>query len=316
MHGGGTDQWTHGRVGQDRTVEPINRVAAPLYASHFNLKCRPFSLLPDPAFLFWSPVHRRAYAMLEYGLSSATPIIVITGEIGAGKTTLLRHLLRSASPDLTIATLSNLVPERGSLLNWVLLALGQTSTHRDLVRLSTKLDAFLRSEFAQGRRVVLVIDEAQNLSRAQLEELRCLTNLNTPDAELLQIILVGQPELDTMITSNAMRQFAQRVGSRFHLEGLSARETPDYIAHRLTVAGADRDVFTADACALIHAKSGGLPRIINQLCDYGLVYAFAEGSPVVDLNHIELVLDDRQVLSSLPGGEPLPRQDPVQGVPS
>src|SRR6187200_3320128 len=109
---GGSDQSTHDRA-QDRPVESVGRLAPPLYARHFNLRCRPFSLLPDPDFLFWSPVHRRAYAMLEYGLSSATPIIVITGEIGAGKTTLLRHLLRSASPDLTIGAVSNMVSERG-----------------------------------------------------------------------------------------------------------------------------------------------------------------------------------------------------------
>lgn len=293
----------------DRDAVSVAGRAPPLYARHFGLNAKPFSLLPDPDFLHWSPVHRRAYAMLEYGLQSFAPIIVITGEIGAGKTTLLRHLLRTGPADLTLGLISDLVSPDDSMLTWALSALGCHTPPKERAQLAAMFEGLLRDESRRGRRVALVIDEAQKLSRPQLEELRCLTNLNTELAELVQVILVGQPELNRAIASQTMRQFAQRVGSRFHLGALSASATADYIAHRLKVAGAAGSVFAPGASALVYSNSAGLPRLINQLCDYGLVYAFAESCPRVERRHIELVLRDRRIQAQPKTGRTRQRND-------
>ena len=162
--------WTAGR-------RPAGASIPPLYARHFGLAERPFSLLPDPSFLYWSPMHSRAYAMLDYGLTTFAPIIVITGEVGAGKTTLIRHLLTKVGSGIRVGVVANAQGERGKLLHWIMSALGQpTDAWLPYVRRFEQLVAFLRSETAHGRRVVLVFDEAQNLPPAMLEELRCLSN--------------------------------------------------------------------------------------------------------------------------------------------
>ncbi|WP_202596433.1 ExeA family protein [Mesorhizobium loti] len=267
-----------------------------IYSQTFGLRERPFSLIPDPNFLFWSENHSRAYAMLEYGLATFAPITVITGEVGAGKTTLIRHLLRGAAPDLRIGLISNAHGSRGQLLHWVLSSLGQDIEERvSYVRRFAQFEAFLRQEHAAGRHTVLIFDEAQNLSAKMLEELRCFSNLNCEVEELLQIILVGQPELRGIIGRPEMLQFAQRVSAHFHLGGMPAEAVAKYIAHRLMVAGTDRQLFTPSACDLIFSASRGLPRIINQICDYALVYAFAEQRTTVDDDLVRLVITDRKI---------------------
>lgn len=265
-----------------------------IYSSHFGLRERPFSLLPDPDFLFWSPNHAKAYAMLEYGIATLAPITVITGEIGAGKTTLIRQLLRAAAQDLRIGLVSNALGYRGGLLHWVLTSLGQdVSAKLPYARLFAHFETFLRAELAAGRHTVLVFDEAQNLSARMLEELRCFSNVNGEKDELLQIILVGQPELNRIIGQPQMLQFAQRVSAQFHLRGLSPEAVQGYIAHRLKVAGTERQIFTPAACDLVHAASGGLPRVINQICDYALVYAFADDLTTIDADLVGEVVADR-----------------------
>jgi general secretion pathway protein A len=271
-----------------------------IYTDHFGLRERPFTLLPDPDFLYWSENHSRAYAMLEYGLLTHSPITVITGEIGAGKTTLLRHLLRSLPDDFTIGLISNAQGNRGELLHWVLMALGVTTDmNASYVQLFAQFQDFLIEEYASGRRTILIFDEAQNLSIETLEELRMFSNINADKDELIQLVLVGQPELRDLISQPRLVQFAQRVAAEYHLPGMTAEAVRAYIEHRLAVAGANREIFTPAACECVHLASRGIPRLVNQICDYALVYAYTDGLEKVDASVIEQVVTDRRMHGNL-----------------
>jgi general secretion pathway protein A len=264
-----------------------------LYTSHFGLKERPFSLVPDPDFLFWSPQHQRAYTMLEYGIMTRAPITLITGEVGAGKTTLLHHLLHSVGDDVRIGLIANAHGERGELLRWILLALDQPPTAgATYVDLFGQFQNYLISEYAEGRRVILIFDEAQNLSRESLEELRMFTNINSNKDELLQLILVGQPELRDIVRRADLTQFAQRVSASFHLSAMDPATVRGYIAHRLKVAGADYAIFSRTASDSIQEATKGVPRLVNQLCDLSLVYAFTKGQKRVSQMTVKQVLKD------------------------
>lgn len=263
------------------------------FAKHFDLTERPFTLLPDPDFLYWSPDHKRAFSVLEYGMMTRAPITVVTGEVGAGKTTLLQKLLQTLDDDVTIGLISNAQGGRGELLQWVLNALDvPCDLNATYVSMFQKLQDFVVGQYAEDRRVVLAIDEAQNLSAEGLEELRMLTNINSNKDELLQLILIGQPELRDMITRPELRQFAQRVSASFHIPALSADATAAYIRHRLTHAGGTGDEFTAQAIALIHEQSEGVPRLINKLADIAMVYAVAAETKLIDLEIMQQVLED------------------------
>jgi general secretion pathway protein A len=271
-----------------------------IYNDHFGLSERPFTLLPDPDFLYWSDNHTRAYAMLEYGMLTHAPITVITGEIGAGKTTLLRHLLRTLPEEFTVGLISNAQGNRGELLHWVLMALGvSTDTGASYVQLFAQFQDFLIEEYASGRRTMLIFDEAQNLSIETLEELRMFSNINADKDELIQLVLVGQPELRDLIAQPRLTQFAQRVAAEYHLPGMSVDQVDAYINHRLAVAGAQREIFTPSAAECIHAASRGVPRLVNQICDYALVYAFTDGLDLVDAGVIEQVVKDRRMHGNL-----------------
>ena len=271
-----------------------------IYNDHFGLAERPFTLLPDPDFLYWSEAHTRAYAMLEYGMLTHAPITVITGEIGAGKTTLLRHLLRTLPEEFTVGLISNAQGNRGELLHWVLMALGvPTEARASYVQLFAQFQDFLIEEYASGRRTMLIFDEAQNLSLETLEELRMFSNINADKDELIQLVLVGQPELRELIAQPRLAQFAQRVAAEYHLPAMPAPAVAAYIAHRLGVAGATREIFTPAACECVHLASRGVPRLVNQICDYALVYAFTDGLDVVDAGVIEQVVTDRRTHGNL-----------------
>ena len=264
-----------------------------IYTAHFGLTERPFSLVPDPDFLFWSEPHRRAYAMLEYGLVTRAPITLITGEVGAGKTTLLHHLLHSVGPEVCVGMIANAHGDRGELLRWVLLALNQPAAPgAGYVDLFGQFQNFLIGEYAQGRRVILIFDEAQNLSRESLEELRMFTNINSNKDELLQLILVGQPELRDLVRRPDLTQFAQRVAASFHLTSMDAATVRGYINHRMMVAGNDTGVFSLSASDMIHQVTGGVPRLVNQLCDLALVYAYSRNLKRVVRLTVQQVLDD------------------------
>ncbi len=263
------------------------------YLSYFGLTQRPFTLLPDPEFLYWSDQHRRGYAVLEYGIMSRAPITVLTGEVGAGKTTLLQRLLSKIEPDVTVGLISNAQGNRGEMLQWVLNSLGiRFETDDGYVHNFQKLQDFLIDQYASGKRVVLVFDEAQNVSTESLEELRMFTNINANKDELVQLILVGQPELRDKIQDPRMRQLAQRIAASFHLQRMDAEGTRAYISHRMRTANGNGDEFTPEASQLIHQVTAGVPRLINQLCDFGLVYAWTDNLRNVTRKTIQAVLDD------------------------
>ncbi len=267
--------------------------APDLYTDFFGLTERPFSLVPDPDFLFWSEPHKRAYAMLEYGIVTRAPITLITGEVGAGKTTLMHQMLRAVDDDVRIGLISNAHGDRGELLRWVLMALGQeAAADETYVDLFARFQDYLIAEYAQGKRVILIFDEAQNLSRESLEELRMFTNINANKDELLQLVLVGQPELRDMIRRPDLRQFAQRVSSAFHLTAMDIRTVRNYISHRLKVAGAKSELFHLSARDLVHEATDGVPRLVNQLCDLSMVYAYTKGNVSVTRLTVQQVLDD------------------------
>lgn len=264
-----------------------------LYVEYFGFSERPFTLLPDPDFLFWSRAHRRAFSVLEYGVITKAPITVVTGEVGVGKTTLIQKLLQSLDDDITLGLISNAQGGRGELLQWVLNAL---SIEADLtgayVSMFQQLQDFVIEEYSAGRRVILLIDEAQNLSSEGLEELRMLTNINSNKDELLQLILVGQPELRQMILRPELRQFAQRVTATYHIGALDRPGVGGYIQHRLTHVGGSGNEFTSEALDLILDHTRGIPRLVNKLCDFAMVYAATEERHVVDAAIIEEVLED------------------------
>jgi type II secretory pathway predicted ATPase ExeA len=259
----------------------------------FGLQERPFTLLPDPDFIYWSKMHQRAYTVLEYGVKTRAPITVITGEVGAGKTTLVQNLLREFDEDTVVGLISNAQGGRGDLLQWALGALDVPSDPAsDYVVKHQVLQNFLIENYAQGRRVVLIIDEAQNLSREGLEELRMMTNINSGKDELLQLILVGQPELRDIISSYDMRQFTQRVMASFHLSNMDFETTEAYVRHRLLHAGGTGDEFTRGAIALIHKYSDGVPRLVNKFADFAMVYAASADTAQVDEMTVCEVISD------------------------
>ena len=264
-----------------------------IYTQHFELKERPFTLLPDPDFLFWSPAHQRAFTMLEYGTLTGAPITLITGEVGAGKTTLLHHFLKNLEENIKVGMISNAHGSRGELLRWVLMSLDQPASEGSTyVDLFDQFQEYLISEYAAGNRVILIFDEAQNLSQESLEELRMFTNINANKDELLQLVLVGQPELREIVQQPELRQFAQRVASSFHLNTMDESTTLAYIGHRLKKAGAPRNLFTESASKLVFKNTHGVPRLVNQLCDLSMVYAFAKNQKTVTLLTVEQVLED------------------------
>lgn len=287
-----------------------------IYTNHFQMRERPFTLVPDPDFLFWSPAHKRAFAILEYGIVTRAPITLITGDVGAGKTTLLHHLLQSIEEDVTIGLVSNAQGDRGELLRWVMSSFGQnTEGTTDYVDLFTRFQSFLIEQYAAGKRAIAIIDEAQNMSRENLEELRMFTNINSNKDELFQIVLVGQPELRDVVMRPDLSQFAQRVSAHFHLGPMDAETVQGYIKHRLLKAGGKDDIFEPAACDMVHEHSGGIPRVVNQLSDLCMVYAFANGDSKVMTETVKQVLDDGVFFAGSLRVDPLRLVNPVSGKP-
>ena len=279
-----------------------------LYTDFFGLKERPFTLLPDPGFLYWSRQHKRAFAVLEFGILSGAPITLITGEIGSGKTTLLQELLPKIDDDVSIGLVSNAQGDRGELIQWVLNALEvEVEPDAPYVKMFQALQDYLLAQYAKSRRVILIFDEAQNLSVEGLEELRMLTNINSNKDVLVQLILVGQPELRDMVRRPDMRQLAQRVAASFHLGKMSPETVASYISHRLRIAGGSGEEFTDEACALIYSKTDGVPRLVNQLCDFAMLYAWSAEEKIISVKTVEQVLDDEVYF----GGFSCPEEEPA-----
>ena len=253
-----------------------------MYEAFYGLKEKPFTILPDPGFLYLGQVHSMAYSMLEYGVVNRAAFTVITGEIGSGKTTLVRHLLNGLGRDARVGLISNTQRDFGELLQWVLLAFGLDFRAKTKIELYDTFTKFLIAEYGAGRRTLLIIDEAQNLDAGTLEELRMLSNINADKDQLLQMILVGQPGLRDQLHRPELVQFAQRISVDYHIKPLSLVEGIRYIHHRVRVAGREEPLFANPAAALIHRAARGLPRRINILADLALVYAFCEEAPRVD----------------------------------
>ena len=273
--------------------------ASDIYTDYFGMRERPFKLLPDPDFLYWTPEHRAAFTILEYGIVMRAPITVLTGEVGAGKTTLLQHLLHAIEGDIRIGLISNAQGGRGDLLRWVLNAFSlELSQDTDYVGMFQVLQDFLLMEYTNGNRVVIIIDEAQNLSVEALEELRMLTNINSNKDDLLQLILVGQPELREVIMRPDLRQFAQRVVASYHLNPMTADTVAAYIQHRLFHAGGTGTEFEPDAAQEVHRLTGGIPRLINKLCDFAMVYCALGEERAVTLNTLQQVIRDGVFVSA------------------
>jgi type II secretory pathway predicted ATPase ExeA len=264
-----------------------------MYLSHFNFKTKPFAMNPDPAFLFPSEQHSRALTMLEYAMESQAAFCVLTGEIGSGKTTLLRHLIRNLGDRVAVGLISNTHAHFRSIHPWALSALGIVPRDSSEIAQYEALTEFFIREYGKGRRTLLIFDEAQNLSIQTLEELRLLSNLNSEKDVALQTLLVGQPELRSHMARPELTQFSQRVAVDYHLQPLSASETDAYIRHRLKTAGGSDRIFEPSAIAYIHELAAGIPRLVNQLCDLSLVYAFADGAGCVDAALVAQVLQDR-----------------------
>lgn len=263
------------------------------YMEFFGFRERPFTLVPDPDFLFWSAQHRRAYSVLEFGILSRAPITLVTGGVGCGKTTLLRELLRQFGAKVTVGLISNAQGGRGELIQWVLNSLGVAFNPAvGYVQLFQKLQDFLIDEYATGRRVVLIFDEAQNLSPESLEELRMLTNINSGKDEVIQLVLVGQPELREMVLDPSLRQLAQRIAASFHLLPLDEAAVVEMIDYRLRSAGGTGQEITTQAAKMVHRVTHGVPRLVNQLCDMSLLYAWSTDHHHVDEHVIQSVLDD------------------------
>ncbi|MEE4300471.1 MAG: AAA family ATPase [Pseudomonadales bacterium] len=256
-----------------------------LYHRHFELRRSPFSIAPDPHFLYMSERHREALAHLEWGLSGEGGFVLLTGEVGTGKTTLCRCLLERIPDDTEVAFVINPRVTATELLTTICEELGDAPPEGDqqsVKRLVDRINEHLLAAHGRGGRVVLVIDEAQNLSVDVLEQVRLLTNLETSERKLLQVILLGQPELATMLEAPELRQLAQRVTARYHLLPLSATELGALVHHRLAVAGARRNPFDAGALAALHRRSGGIPRVANVIADRALLGAYAEGAEEID----------------------------------
>ena len=253
------------------------------YLEHFNLTEQPFRLTPDPEFLYWSKQHARAKAYMESTIWLADGFVVITGEIGSGKTTLLQSFLSELDDDVIYAVVSQTQLTPTEFLQAVLTEFGFKPFNKRKVELLDMLNMFLIEQYSSGKKVVLVIDEAQNLTKKVLEELRMISGIETHKEKVLRIILAGQPELKDTLDSPGLKQLVQRVRLRFHIGPLDRREMREYIERRLHVAGhKTTDLFADDSFDVIYRFSGGIPRLINTLCDTALLCVFADEKAVVE----------------------------------
>ena len=266
-----------------------------MYEDYYGLKEKPFSIVPDPSFLYPSSKHRTALTYLEYGLMDRMAFILLTGEIGAGKTILIKQLLTKIESDIEVAVIFNTNVSSEDLLELILCEFELEPSIRSKAGYLDTLNQFLIREYGEGKRVVLIVDEAQNLSQEALEELRMLSNLYAGKDSLIQIVLAGQPSLGVRLRHPSLAQLYQRIAVSYHIASLGLDETREYIVHRLKKAGAEQEnLFTDEAVERIFQVSGGIPRTINILCDAALVYGYADELKTIDADVIEHVLSDKK----------------------
>lgn len=264
-----------------------------MYEAFFNLQQKPFDLLPNPDFLYMSSSHKRALSYLDYGIKERVGFILLTGEVGSGKTTIIRNLIKKNLDNVILSKVFNTKVDSDQLLAMINDDFGLPVLNKDKITMLRELNTFLIEQFVKGNQAVLIIDEAQNLDHALLEEIRMLSNLETDNAKLLQIILVGQPELRKTLACASLVQLRQRISINCHIQPLTLDETEQYILHRLETAG-DRSAvcFTQKTINIIYTYSRGIPRLINIICDFILLAAFAEETTTIDAPLVQDIIGD------------------------
>ncbi len=296
-----------------RASHPENAV----YESFFSLEHKPFELIPNPRFLYLSAAHRKALNYLTYGIRQQSGFILLTGEVGTGKTTIIRSLIKSQLNDVTLSKIFNTKVESQQLIEMILEDFGVRPSGKDKPSLLRELNDFLIEQFSRGRQCVLIIDEAQNLSREVLEEVRMLSNLENDQQKLLRIILVGQPELKALLAAPELLQLRQRIQVSCHIPPLPENEIEDYITHRLEFAG-NRNAATFDPGAFeaIHHYTRGVPRLINILCDYLLLDAFANETRTITAASVHEVAGDLNFDNQYWNPPAPPQEDDIPGCQS
>lgn len=264
-----------------------------MYEQHFGLTCRPFDLAPDPRFIYMTAQHSRAVANIKFALMNRDSFVIITGEIGIGKTTILNTVLEELGPGFVTAKLTHTTLSHIELLQALLSEFGMPIYKKKKVLLLDTLRAFFLRKHEEGKHVVIIVDEAQNLSAPALEELRLLSCIDTADRKIISIVLTGQPNLDDLIDAPGLTQLRQRARLRQRLEPLQEEETAHYLHHRLAIAGGDIDsIFEPDAIREIHRLTQGIPRLINTLCDTALTACMVDNLPKVTLQVIDEVVHE------------------------
>ena len=266
-----------------------------MYEAFYGLKEKAFNLNPDPEYFYLSSEHENAFVHLEYAIRESKGFAVITGEVGSGKTTLINYLLNQLQLDIHIGLITNTNIPADQFLKAICREFEIDFEAGEKVDIMGLFQDFLLDRYANNERVLLIIDEAQNISPEAMEEIRMLSNLEAEKSHLIQIVLLGQPELKYKLQRNDMKQFAQRVSSHYHINGLNKDEVVNYIQFRLKVGeAANLDIFQADAIELIYQHSLGIPRIINVLCDTALVYGYADNQKTISKSIIETVIKERE----------------------
>jgi general secretion pathway protein A len=263
-----------------------------MYEHFYGFKEKPFQIVPSPNYLYKSETHQSALTYLEYGLSENVGFILLTGEVGSGKTTLVQYILSQLGNQTVPGVIFNTQVSASELLRLILSQFELKPTDDKSQNLET-LNEFLINTYASRKQALLIIDEAQNLAPEALEEVRMLSNLQSADHTLLQVMLVGQPELNIKLSDPSMRQVAQRIAVRYHLTGLNRKDTGRYIAYRLEQTGGNPDLFTEAAIDLIYRISGGIPRSINIACQAALVYGFADEAKMISQDIIKQIMGDK-----------------------
>lgn len=260
-----------------------------MYTGFFGLTSPPFSIAPNPDFMYLSPRHTEALAHLRYGLGDAGGFVLLTGEVGTGKTTVSRTLLQELDEQTEVAFILNPTLSELELLAAICdeLKIRYKKTDASLKMLSDKITQRLQKNHDAGKKTILIIDEAQHLQPAVLEQLRLLTNLETNTKKLLQVILIGQPELQQLLQRNDLRQLAQRITARYHLLPLNFAEVQHYVRFRLQVAGCQRPVFSDKAVKKLFELSGGIPRLVNLLADRAMLAAYSQQQPLVEATEVQ-----------------------------
>jgi len=265
-----------------------------MYLDFFGLKDYPFRITPDTDYLYMSPAHSRAKAYMEYAIFNREGFVVITGEIGSGKTTLIKKLLTEIDGNVLVAKIFQTQLDEVELLQAILVEFGLNPFAAKKVELLNMLNQFLVDSYLNGKQVLLIIDDAQNLSKRVLEEITMLSSVETQKEKILHVILVGQPELNHKLEAPDMEQLLQRVSLRYHVRALSEDETKEYVIHRLKVGGLDEQVFEDKIYSKIFEYSGGIPRLINTLCDTALTCSYADNEKSVNCDGFKSAINELQ----------------------